>query len=471
MLVKTQSKTIRSMRIPFKDNLIAMQSETVLDFFSCRDTEVLVSGPRNCAKSMAMWLRTLALHEKHPRLQSVVVRAEMKSISDTVIPQLFNKVFKYPPGSRKNPFELYGGINRPQHIQFSNGGRMTFGGMDDPGKVLGGEYDLIIYNQPERERREKAWLDLIGCGEGGRGGNWIVDGEPFFQIMGDANPDAKTHWLMGRVAQEMMRHIKFTHRDNPLLFYDGDWTTQGVNTREGLKKRFTGYMLRRMVYGEWCAAEGVVYNMFNNKELGLNHLKPVKRIDIPDYWKWYMSIDYGSNNPSVCQLWACDPNAQKHILFREAYMTGLHITQFLPYIQGTVGDESVQTIFGDHDSGHNDYLRDQGYHVTDAQKKNMKLIGIDKCKELLSEQDRVIINSNSLWHGPDPELDGKAQCTADEFPLYSYKEEDRKKGDHTDEEPLKKWDHGMDAFRNYVVGVENYVPYEFVYRSSSLRRG
>ena len=460
----------RTILIPFKDNLISMESDVVLDFYGCRDTEVLVSGPRNCAKSMAMWMRTLSLHEKNPNFQSAVIRAEMKSISDTVIPQLFNKVFKYPPGHRKNPFDLYGGINRPQHIQFKNGGRMTFGGMDDPGKVLGGEYDLIVYNQPERERRERAWLDLIGCGEGGRCGNWIVDGEPFFQIMGDANPDAKTHWLMGRVAQGMMRHIQFTHKDNPLLYRGDDWTLQGRKTRDGLKKRFTGYMLRRMVYGEWCAAEGVVYPMFENKEMGLKHIKPVKRDDIGSDWKWFMSVDYGSNNPSVCQLWATSSDHSRHILFREAYLSGLHITRFLPYIEGTKGSEYVQTIFGDHDSGHNDYLREQGYHVTDAQKKNMKILGIDLCKELLSDQDNVIFNSNSLWHGPDPLLDGKAQRTTDEFPLYSYKEDDRRKGDYTDEDPIKKWDHGMDSFRNYIVGIKNYVNYEWSSASSSMRR-
>ena len=464
------------MRIPLKDNLLPMESQKVLDFYACRDTEILISGPRNCSKSMALWLRTIALHEKHPNFQSAVVRSEMKSIATTVVPQLQNKVFKYPFGSRKNPFELYGGVNRPQHIDFRNGGRMTFGGMDDDSKVLGGEYDLIVYNQPEREKRESAWTNLMGCGLGGRAGNWIVDGEPFFQIIGDANPDAPTHWLMSRKKEGQLTFIEFRHEDNPLHFRNGDWTPQGKATREGLIKSHSGYMLQRMVYGEWVAAEGVVYIMFNKNEQGELqedwHVKPVSRGDIPSDWKWFMAVDWGHNNASVCQLWATSPSFEKHIMFREAYITQHDVYKFLPYVQSTQNGEFIETVFPDVDPGKNEFLFEAGYHITPPKKPNMKLFGIDLCKDWLSKpEDTVIFNKNALWHGPDTNLNGKPQKTVDEFPLYSYKEEDRRKGDYTDEEPNKKWDHGMDAMRYYFAGLYDYAPFmPIAGKSASVHR-
>ena len=311
------------------------QSQVVLDFYKCTAKEILISGPRSCCKSVSLWLRTLALHEKHPNFQSAIIRSELKSIADTVIPQLLNKVFKYHHDSRRNPFTLVGGPNRPKHIDFINGGRMTFGGMDDPGKVLGGEYDLIVYNQAERERRESAWTSLIGCIVAGRGGNWVVDGRPFSQIIGDANPNAPTHWLYLRFknfrkenANDKRAMFDFTHKDHPGLFRDGVWQPQGIQVTEELESAFKGHDLLRMVHGHWVAAQGLVYKMFSYEK----HVKPVRRDSIPSDWKWFMAIDYGSNNPSVCQLWATDPNHQRHIMFREAYISGHHIQKFLPYI-------------------------------------------------------------------------------------------------------------------------------------------
>lgn len=404
----------------------------------------------------------------------------MKTIASTVIPQLFNKVFKYPPKSKHNPFHLYGGINRPQHIDFDNGGRMTFGGMDDPGKVLGGEYDLVIFNQVERERKERAWTDLIGCGEGGRAGNWIVDGIPRFQIIGDANPDAPTHWLLGRVSRGQMKMIKFVHNDNPLLFYDGERTDQGHRTVDGLRKRYYGYMLLRMVEGEWVAASGIVYTMFNKDQEGNHrdnyHVKPVSKHDIGSDWRWFVSLDYGYNNPSVCQLWATSPDFSKHIMFREAYITAHHIHTFEPYIRNTIsgdlGDRDTRVIsqhFADHDPGYKSFLEEMGYTITDAPKKDMKISGIDICRDWLSKpENTVIFNSNALWHPPDPELSGGCDRTVSEFPLYAYREEDRRKGDYTDEDPVNKWDHGMDCMRYYFTAIENFVPYEPIHGSASM---
>ena len=190
---------IEQIKIPIARNLMATQSENALSLWRADDTEICVDGPVGCTKTVYAMLKILGLHERYPGFQSLVVRSEAKTLHTTIIPQLFNKIFRYHVKSKRNPFSLYGGENRASHITFDNGGKMTFGGMDDSGKILGSEYDLIFYNQCERETKQKNWQDLIGRGLEGRAGNWphweYGFARPRFQIIADANPSAPTHWL------------------------------------------------------------------------------------------------------------------------------------------------------------------------------------------------------------------------------------------------------------------------------------
>ena len=477
---------VSNISIPIASNLVPTQSDRVLDLWRCDDTEVCVDGPVGCTKTVQTVLKIFGLHERYPKFQSLIVRSEAKTLHTTILPQIFNKVLRYPISSKKNPFKLYGGENRASHIDFNNGGRMTFGGMDDSGKILGSEYDLIFYNQVERELKQKNWEDLIGRGLEGRAGNWphwkYGYDRPRFQIIGDANPSAPTHWLKSREDLDQIRFISFKHEDNPLYYYNGVWTERGLRTVAELEKRYTGYMKERMVYGRWKSAEGVVYPMFKpevevevfgSKRKFPFHVKYVDRGDIPAGWKWFCSIDYGSVNAMCCQLWACHPNYERHIMFREIYHTGLTPKTFIPMIQKMLSEAQVpyvEVMFTDHDASHNQDLRDAGFSIREADKDILS--GLELVKDWLSKEyiikdlpytePAIIFNSNSLAHPMDSNLFGKAHKTIDEFGLYAYREEDDRKGDDTDEKPKPMWDHGMDTVRYYLKGVMAYVPYQRV---------
>jgi len=478
----------REIRIPISVSLLPTQSERVLDLFRSVDTELCVDGPVGCTKTVQVMLKILRLHERYPGFQSLVVRSEAKTLHTTIVPQLFTKIFRYHVKSKRNPFRLYGGENRAAHLDFDNGGRMTFGGMDDSGKILGSEYDLIFYNQAERERYQKNWEDLIGRGLEGRAGNWPHSDfgydRPRFQIIADANPSAPTHWLKAREVAGQIRFISFKHEDNPLYYYDGDWTERGIRNKEELIKRYTGYMRDRFVYGLWVAAQGIVYTMFRDsvevEERGVkrkvpHHVRYVDVSDIRDDYDWYCSVDYGSVNAFVCQLWAVHPNRDRYVLYKEIYHTGLTPRTFIPMMKEMVESVlglggRVKTVFTDHDASHNDDLRYAGFHVTEADKN--VLSGIELCKDMLSaEYDRpgyilpepvVIFHSNSLYNAPDTKLFGKPDRTVAEFPLYTYREESERKGDETDEKPNPQYNHGMDAMRYLLKGVSSYRPYSMI---------
>lgn len=475
-------KSEKTIRIPINASLLPTQSERVLDLWRADDTELCVDGPVGCTKTVQIMLKILALHEKYPNFQSLVVRSEAKTLHTTIVPQLFTKIFRYHVKSKRNPFRLYGGENRAAHLDFDNGGRMTFGGMDDSGKILGSEYDLIFYNQAERERYQRNWQDLIGRGLEGRAGNWPHPEfgylRPRFQIIADANPSAPTHWLKAREAEEQIRFISFTHEDNPLYYYDGVWTERGLRTREELIRRYTGYMRDRYVYGLWVSASGIVYTMFRSEveieERGIKrkvpyHVRHIRFDEIPSDYDWYCAVDYGSVNAFVCQLWAVHPNRERFILYKEIYHTGLTPRTFIPMMQKLVDDVGVQvrTVFTDHSASHNIDLRYAGFHVTEADKVDF-FSGIELVKDMLMRETDVpgqvipmpdvLFNSNSLSHAPDPKLFGLPHKTIDEFPLYSYREEADRKGDDTDEKPEPKHNHGMDAMRYLFKGVSVYNP-------------
>ena len=472
-------KVNKRLTIPIATNLVPTQSPRVLDLWRADDTELCVDGPVGCTKTVQIMLKILALHEQYPNFQSLVVRSEAKTLHTTIIPQLFTKIFRYHVKSKRNPFRLYGGENRAAHLDFDNGGRMVFGGMDDSGKILGSEYDLIFYNQCERERHQKNWEDLIGRGLEGRAGNWPHPeygySRPRFQIIADANPSAPSHWLKAREVMKQIRFISFKHEDNPLYYYDDAWTERGLRTRAELERRYTGYMRDRYVYGIWRAAEGIVYPMFKpevevdvigGKKRMPHHVRYVHRNEIGSNWQWYMSIDYGNVRAMCCQLWAASPDRKKHIMYREIYRTKLTPKRFIPLIEDMCKDVGVKpkAVFTDHDASHNQDMRDAGFNVKEAEKNVIDGVALVKDwlakeyddKSLLHPEPAVVFHSNALFHHPDPELFGRPQTTVAEFPLYSYKEEGDRKGDETDEKPIKRWDEGVDATRYYLKGVTSY---------------
>ena len=483
----------RVLRVPISRILLPTQSERVLDLWRSDETELCVDGPVGCTKTVQVMLKILRLHELYPKFQSLVVRAEAKTLHTTIIPQLFTKIFRYPVKSKKNPFSLYGGENRAAHLEFDNGGRMTFGGMDDSGKILGSEYDLIFYNQAEREKYQRNWETLIGRGLEGRAGHWPHSeygySRPRFQIIADANPSAPTHWLKARESAEQIRFISFLHEDNPLYYYNGAWTERGLRTRAELERRYTGYMRDRMVYGIWRAAEGIVYTMFSpevevdmlgGKKKLPYHVRYVHRHDIPKDWHWFAAIDYGNVHAMCCQLWAMKPDRSRHIMYKEIYRTKLTPKRFIPMIQDMCDEVGVipKTIFTDHNASHNQDLREAGFHVTEAEKEILN--GIELLKDWLSKEydsprllhpePAMVYHKNSLFHPPDPELFGRPQSTVEEYPLYSYKEEDDRKGDETDEKPIKRWDEGMDTSRYYIKGVMSFRVPSIISASANFRQ-
>ncbi|HET6353396.1 PBSX family phage terminase large subunit [Streptomyces sp.] len=105
------------------------------------------------------------------------------------------------------------------------------------------------------------------------------------RLLATTNPDGPFHWLRKdfilRAADVGLSHWHFTLDDNPSL---------DPNNVARLKRQYTGLWYRRFILGDWCLAQGAVYDMFDEDRNVVDLLPYIKR------WT-AVGIDYGTVNP------------------------------------------------------------------------------------------------------------------------------------------------------------------------------
>lgn len=110
---------------------------------------------------------------------------------------------------------------------------------------------------------------------------------PGSQLFATSNPDNPSHWLRKdfilRETQLDLRHWHFTLDDNPSLT---------EKYRADIAAEFVGLWYRRMVLGEWVAAEGAIYDMWDPSVHVVDILPPIHT--------WLgIGLDYGTTAPTA----------------------------------------------------------------------------------------------------------------------------------------------------------------------------
>src|SRR5574343_618576 len=273
----------------------------VRDMMRCRAPRVIVEGPAGTGKTIGDMWRIRLLCEKYPGSRHMLMRDTRASMTESVLVALEEKVL-----GRTHP-AVVNGPSRATRTEyaFDNGSRIICGGLDKPERTFSAEYDTITVVEATETTEDKVELLQRALRNGKMG---------YHQLKLECNPDAPTHWInrwgqTGRAARIVTRH-----EDNPYL-YDhalGKWTASGqeyINNLETL----TGHRLERLRYGKWVAAEGVVYSEFDARTHVID--------EMPTGWqKWtkYRVIDFGFNDPFVCQWWAVQDDCA--YMYRESYM-------------------------------------------------------------------------------------------------------------------------------------------------------
>lgn len=129
----------------------------------------------------------------------------------------------------------------------------------------------------------------------------------------NCNPEGPEHWLYKewilKAAEKNMLHLHFTMDDNPAL---------PESIRRRYEALYTGVFYRRFILGQWCMAEGLVYDF----DPAIHVSEPEKPVG-----RYYISVDYGTRNPFSAGLWQV--TGGKAYRIREYYHDGRGCGQML----------------------------------------------------------------------------------------------------------------------------------------------
>ena len=428
----------------------------VLTFWESKDHEIILSGPYETGKTYATLSKLHVMLCLFPKSRALMVRKTRNSILTSAVVTYEQKVLPFPPGDPRCPIVKYGG-ERPEFYLYPNGSRLIVGGLDDADKYLSAEYDFIYVNQAE-EIQLDSWEKLVGRATG-RAGN-----APFTQVFGDCNPGPPKHWIKSR---QKLTVLETRHEDNPALHDGQKWTVQGERTIKILDG-LSGLRYKRGRLGLWVGAEGVVYEFDSTIHL-------LKSFDIPASWRRIRVIDFGYSNPFVC-LWIAIDNDGRMYIYREIYMTQRTVARHMVDIHIYSLGEQYEATISDHDAEDRATLASPTVVSDKAQVDRLVAVGFkpDKAGNVMlpgiatiAADKRVSVGIEKVEERLKVQGDGKPRLylledilvetdetlkekylpvsTEDEFQVYAYPES--KDGKPTKEEPLKIYDHAMDALR------------------------
>lgn len=106
---------------------------------------------------------------------------------------------------------------------------------------------------------------------------------------GTGNPEGPFHWAkvdwIDRADDLDLAYWHYVLDDNPFL--PPDYV-------ESLKREYTGVWYQRLILGLWVAAEGIIYDVFDQAVNVVDEHPPIV--------EWWIACDYGTSNPTVFLL-------------------------------------------------------------------------------------------------------------------------------------------------------------------------
>lgn len=415
------------------------------ELFRSRDKELCIVGAAGTGKSNAalMLMHLLCMQEQHAGMRGLIVRKTAVSLASTTLVTFNKKVAKEAIAA--GHVRWYGGsANKPPAYIYRTGSEIVVGGMDKPTKIMSAEYDLAFADEAT-ELTVEDW-EYIKT----RLRNGVL---PWQAQWAACNPGPPSHWLKQRADDGALRMLTSLHRDNPAYYTaDGELTPAGadyLDTLQGL----TGVRKARLLHGQWAAAEGLIYEDWNEA----THL--VDRFVPPDDWSRYWAVDFGFTNPMVIQWWAVDHDGRAY-LYRELYLTNTLVEDMarfaLKYVTDAGGrwkEPKPKAIICDHDAeGRATFSKHLGIQ-TRAADKRVK-IGIQQVQSRLrvaadGKPRLFIMRDVTMRRDPKLKAAKKPSSTLEEITAYVWEDGDKKA-----ETPVKVDDHGMDTMRYMIMHLD-----------------
>lgn len=308
-----------------------------------------------------------------------------------------NKILEVRRGQRVNRFEVFGGKDESSYMLIQ-------------GRTLAG----VLLDEVALMPRSFVEQATSRCS---------VDGS---KIWFNCNPEGQLHWFYQEWVKQPEKHnalrLHFTMEDNPGL-------SEAVRKR--YERQYSGVFYDRYIRGLWVSAEGRIYDMFNAARHVSAHIQETEG-------SHYVSIDYGTQNPTVFLLWRKERGSERWICLREYYYSGREElrqktdVEFADDLRLWLGDIQPRAVIVDPSAASFiAELRQRHFPVQQADNAvldGIRMVGQKLCTEAL------------LF---------SASCTKtiEEFGVYSWDETAARRGE---DRPLKEHDHCMDAVRYFV---------------------
>lgn len=303
-----------------------------------------------------------------------------------------DKLLVISDGEHENIFEIFGGKDESSFMLIQ-------------GRTLAG----VLFDEVALQPQSFVEQALARCS---------VEGSRFWF---NCNPDVPNHWFYQSWVQKPKEHnalhLHFELEDNPSL-------SEKIINR--YKTMYSGVFYRRYILGEWCVAEGLVY------DFGEDNITD----EIPKSGEYYLSIDYGTMNPFSCGLWCV--LGGKAVRIKEYYYSGRGEKvmktdeEYCDEVDKLTKDYTISKVIVDPSAASFiASLRKRGYSV---QKANNDVIdGIRRTSVYLKE-GKVLIHRNCA-------------DAIREFGLYRWDDKS------TEDKVIKENDHAMDEIRYFCNTV------------------
>ncbi|MFJ9353750.1 PBSX family phage terminase large subunit [Streptomyces mirabilis] len=249
------------------------------------------------------------------------------------------------------------------------------------------------------------------------------------RIYASTNPDSPTHWLKAKfidepVQRQSMKVFSFVLDDNVHL--DPEYVAH-------IKASNVGLFYKRFVLGQWVAAQGAIYDMFDST---------TQVVDIlPQIRQWIsVGIDYGATNPTHAVLIGLGDDRRLYVASEHRYAKtsgSLSLTQaeasrrIVQWLDNVPHHGHVRPLYvvvdpsaasfksqllqdGLNPTAADNDVRD-GIRLVGSLLGNRQLLIHSSCRELLKEMDSYTWDPKAALEGQDA--------------------------------PLKQNDHGVDALR------------------------
>lgn len=244
----------------------------------------------------------------------------------------------------------------------------------------------------------------------------------------NCNPEGPYHWFkkewIDKLKEKNALHLHFTMDDNPSL---------SNKVKQRYKRMYSGVFYKRYILGLWVIAQGIIYDMFDEE---VHKVQTINR----DYIKYYVSCDYGTQNPTTFSLWGLYKS--KWYKVKEYYYSGrdkgIQKTdeEYYKDLEKFIGDKEVQAVIVDPSAA--------SFIATIKKYKKFK---VKKAKNNVSDGIRTMASALKI------ELILFNDCCTNTFrEFFSYVWDD-KAAQRGEDIPIKENDHCLDADRYFIYTI------------------